>query len=168
MSEEAELVFVELLSLLETVLDRQTTLQRQLQRGAHLLTRERTHGKSRVDLSLVDVQRIAVGQQLLASRSDEDKTEPLFSLRVPSDDDDADDDDGDDDDDDQCATVPALIAFGGALPSHVLREAQTTYVDALREVVALANDTTRLKALLREYALKKNDEKRVDQSQPLS
>jgi hypothetical protein len=163
-SEEAELVFVELLSLLEIVLDRQTTLQRQLQRGAHLLTRERTHGKSRVDLSLVDVQRIAVGQQLLllplSSRSDEHRDEPRFSLRVPSDDDDDDDDDGDDDDDD-CVKVPALIAFGGALPSHVLREAQTTYVDALREFVALANDTTRLKELLHEYecALKKTEKK---------
>jgi hypothetical protein len=44
-----------------------------------------------------------------------------------------------------------LIAFGGALPSQVLREAQTTYVDALQEVIALANDTVRLKALVQRY-----------------
>lgn len=137
--EELELQFVDVLSQLESVLSQQSALHSALQRGAQLLTRERTHARRRVDLALVDATKIAPTRRLV-------RRDGVFELEPCADDHD------DDDDDDGEVKSTALVALGGALPSQVLRDAQRAFDECATRAVRLANERARLSAAVAKFA----------------
>ncbi len=143
--EEIELQFIDAITQLESVLSQQSALHASLQRGAQLLTRERTHGRRRLELDLVDATRLAPTRRLTWCAD-----EQTFAIQPHLAEDPSGDDDDDGDDDDSKST--ALVALGGAMPSQVLRDAQRAYDECLESVVRLANDRLRLAAAVARYS----------------
>ena len=136
MSDEKELLFIELLSLLESVLQQREKLQSTMQQGYLSLLRERTQSRRRLDIDLVDDQ---LPPSKLVSWSSESPEFALVDAVNEADD----------------VGAPSLrrvlVAIGGALPSQAIQDAQHRFESALQLSVQLANDTNRLNALMQRF-----------------
>jgi hypothetical protein len=136
-----DLVYNDILTSFDSLLAQRTAVHLAIQRGSLALTREKTQTRRRFEYALVAPHRVRRTKAVAMATGAGDVEFQLVGRGVV--------DDDDDDEDDEESVAP-LVAFGGALPSQAVRDAQAQFEDALTRAIQLANETVRFNALLRQ------------------